>query len=135
MKLAEIKNCLIDQFFTETSDGVLQEQLVPIFESIGTSLGIDLKPDQQTALSDKTVQSADPSKAFKRFTDGRVAMLTIFEDDHAIFATVRAGTQIKLVDLTTSPIVEKAGNLLAVKTALRQAKNRNDEVFFNIMIN
>ena len=138
MKLAEIKTSLIDQFFTEDSAGVSQDQMDPIFESLGKTIGLDLNSERLVLLQQQTNQSNDPSKAFKRFTEGRVALLMIIEEDGAasntILAAVRSGTLVRIADLTISPIMEKDGGLAAVKNALRQAKNRNDEVFFNITV-
>jgi len=138
MKLSELKVGLIEQFFTENSNGVSQDLLDPIFESTGKSLGIDLNPERLTALFQQSNQSSDPNKAFKRFTEGRISILTILEEDgihkNAIFAAVRSGTSVKVINLTSTPLVEKLGDLAAVKSALRQAKNRNDEIFFNIAI-
>lgn len=133
MKLSEIKSSIIEQYFSENDNGVSQDQVDSIFESLGRSLGIVL----DSALLESN-ESADPSKAFKRFTEGRVAMLTIMEEDgmskNALFAAVRYGTSVKITNLTAETIVEKTGDLAAVKSALRQAKKRNDEVFFNITI-
>jgi sugar diacid utilization regulator len=135
MKLSEIKTSLIDQFFTEGSIGVPQDQLDPIFESIGKNVGLDLNSERLVILQEKSNQSNDPSKAFKRFTDGRVSLLTIVEEDsNVILAAVRSGTSIRIADLTITPITERDGSLLSVKNALRQAKNRNDDVFFNIIV-
>jgi len=137
MKLSEIKTSLIDQFFTDGSQGVPLDQLDTVFESIGNAIGVDLSSERLTLLQhQQSNQSNDPSKAFKRFTEGRISMLTIVEEDgmNAIFAAVRSGTSVKIMDLTVNPLVEKNSNLLGVKNAIKQAKNRNDEVFFNITI-
>jgi hypothetical protein len=137
MKLSEIKTGLIDQFFTDGSQGVPLDQLDTVFESIGNAIGVDLSSERLTLLQhQQSNQSNDPSKAFKRFTEGRISMLTIVEEDgmNAIFAAVRSGMSVKIVDLTITPLVERESGLLAVKNAIKQAKNRNDEVFFNITI-
>jgi hypothetical protein len=138
MKLAEIKMSLIDHFFNEGSNGIPQDQLDVIFESVGKTIGLDLNSEKLAVLQDKSNQSSDPSKAFKRFAEGRIALLTIVEEDdsalNAIFLAIRAGTSVKIIDLTESPINERDGGLLGVKGALRQAKNRNDDVFFNIIV-
>lgn len=138
MKLSEIKLSLIEHFFSENSNGISKNLLDPIFESLGRSMKIDLSPEVIFEISQKTANdSQDPGKAFKKFTDGRLNILTILEEDgsntNAIFTAVRAGTHIKFSDLTTSPIVEKVGNLAMIKDALKQAKNRNDEVYFTII--
>lgn len=136
MKLSEIKSGIIEQFFTESANGVSQDQVDSIFESLGKSLGLDLNFDFTSLMESN--ESADPSKAFKRFTEGRVAMLTIMEEDgmqkNALFAAVRYGALVKITNLAAESIIEKTGDLAAVKNALRQAKNRNDDVFFNITI-
>ena len=135
MKLSEIKTSLIDQFFTDGAVGVAQDQLDPIFESLGKAISIDLNSERLVLLQEQSSQSNDPSKAFKRFTDGRVSLLTIIEEDgNAILAAVRSGTHVRISDLTVSPPDERDGGLLSVKNALRQAKNRNDDVFFNIIV-
>jgi hypothetical protein len=138
MKLSEIKSGLIETYFTDGSIGVPQDELDAVFESLGRTIGLDLNSERLTTLFQASNQSSDPSKAFKRFTEGRLAILTIVEEDgtnaNAIFAAVRSGTQVKISDLTITPIAEKAGGLLAVKNALRSAKKRNDDVFFNITI-
>ena len=138
MKLAEIKVGIIEQFFTDIAVSVSQDQLYPIFESIGKTVGLDLNDEKLTILFHASNQSSDPSKAFKRFTEGRTALLTIMEEDgvnkNAIFAAVRSGKTVKIADLTVTPIAEKSGNLAAVKNALRQAKNLDDEIFFNITV-
>jgi len=134
LKLADIKSFMIEQFFAESTNGVSHDKLDGIFESLGTSLKVDLSADRLT--DSQTNDSQDPSKAFKRFTEGRVAMLTIMEEDgmnkNALFAAVRYGTKVMIANLTTEMITEKTGDLAAVKSALKQAKARNDEVFFTI---
>lgn len=136
MKLNEIKNCLIEQFFTEESNGVSLDKLDSIFESMGNHLKIDLSAERLASIHSQTNQSSDVGKAFRKFTDGRVSILTIVEEfdskTNAIFTAIRSGTSIIMSDLTSTIIVEKNGALLAVKNALKQAKNRNDEIFFNI---
>jgi hypothetical protein len=137
MKLAEIKSSIIESFFTEDSAGVPQDQLDPVFESIGKTVGLDLNSEKLALLSQSSNQSSDPSKAFKRFTEGRVAILAIIEEDgmvqNAIFAAVRSGMNTKVSDLTNAAINEKNGGLADVKSALRQAKDRNEDVIFNII--
>jgi len=137
LKLAEIKSGLIGTFFTEDSAGVPHDQIDPIFESIGKSIGLDLGSDKLTVLAQTSNQSSDPSKAFKRFTEGRISILTIYEEDglkqNVIFVAVRAGTQAKSMDLT-SPLREATAGLGSVKNALRQAKNRNEDIVFNLII-
>lgn len=139
MRLAEIKVGLVDKFFTDAANGVSGDQLDAIFESIGKTVGLELTADTLTSLSqNNTNQSGDPSKAFKRFTEGRIALLTVMEEDgshsNAIFAAVRYGKTVKIADLTVSPLAEKNGDLAAVKNALRQAKNLNEDIFYNITV-
>jgi len=138
MKLSEIKTSLIEQFFVDSSAGVPEDKLDEIVESIGHSLNVTLSSDVQSVLSQQSSHSSDPSKAFKRFTEGRLSILTVLEEDgshaNAIFAAVRVGRAIKIADLTVTPVTEKSADLNAVKQALRQAKNLNDDSYFNIVI-
>jgi hypothetical protein len=137
MKLAEIKVALIQQFFKECDNGVDQNKVAEVFESLSKKLNADL-----TMLSEGISEemhsgnSSEPSKAFKKFTEGRKALLTINEDEGrktmSLFAAVRVGTEVMYCDLTKEMIEEKKGNLLTIKQALRQSKNVNDEVYFNI---
>ena len=140
MKLAEIKTALIDQFFSKQSPGIDRTQIEPIFVNLGKTLKVDLS---ELASDDATVvteseqgSSSDPSKAFKRFTDGRRALLSINEDDGfkklAIFAAVRVGKSVVYENLTADERTHKKGDLAAIKQALRQAKNLNDDVYFTI---
>ena len=137
MKLFEIKSGLIEQYFDENADGISSEKLEAVFESLGKSMNVDLSPASIQSI-ELNNQSSDPSKAFKRFTEGKMSILSISEEDgatqHSIFAAVRVGTTVKIANLTTSPIVEKAGDLSAVKHALRQSKNINEDVVFSISI-
>lgn len=138
MKLSEIKVGLVERFFANRSAGVTQDQLGSIFEQISKSTNVGLGVEFLSQLIQEANQSSDPSKAFKRFTDGRVAFLSVFEEEAgqntAIFAAVRVGTIVKLSDLTLTPLTEKIADLGAVKSALRQAKNLNDEIFYHITV-
>ena len=139
MKLAEIKTALVSQFFKSSDNGIPQLEVSAVFESLSKHLDADL-----TSLAEQEVEqelnasgnSSDPSKAFKRFTDGRRALLTINEDDgqssRAIFAAIRVGTKVMYSNLTTDPRVEQKGNLASVKQALKQAKNINEDIYFKI---
>jgi hypothetical protein len=137
MKLSEIKVQLIQTFFTEDLVGVPSDQIDEIFESLGKLANIDLSLDKFLNISQNSIQSADPSKAFKKFTEGKISLITITEDDgsrsNVIFAAVRTGKTVFYVDLTKSMITEKQCDFSTVKQAIRQAKNINDDVYYNIM--
>jgi hypothetical protein len=141
MKLSEIKTALVDKFFSKQANGVSRTEIEPVFIDLGKSLKSDLT---ELANNDATTvvieseqgSSSDPSKAFKRFTEGRNALLSICEDDGfkkmVIFAAVRVGTGIVYEDLTVAERVIKKGDLASIKSALRQAKNLNEDAYFNI---
>lgn len=140
MKLDEIKTALVDKFFSKQAAGVSRTEIEPVFLSLGDFLKIDLS---ELASNDETIvteaeqgSSSDPSKAFKRFTEGRTALLSICEDDgfktNVIFAAVRIGKSVVYEDLTVENRVIKKGDLAKIKTAIRQAKNLNDEAYFVI---
>lgn len=141
MKLSEIKTALVDKFFSKQAAGVNRTEIEPIFTNLGKFLNADLS-DINAELDDDIVvesdqgSSNDPSKAFKRFTEGRTALLSICEDDGfkkmVIFAAVRIGTNVVYEDLTVDERVMKKGDLASVKSALRQAKNLNEYAYFNI---
>lgn len=140
MRLEELKIALIDQFFSKQSAGVNRNDIEPTFVGLGKFLKADLT---ELASSDATVvleaeqgSSNDPSKAFKRFTEGRKALLSICEDDGikkmVIFAAVRIGKNVVYEDLTVDNRVIKSGDLASIKSALRQAKNLNEDIYFTI---
>lgn len=140
MKLNEIKTALVDKFFSKQASGVSRTEIEPVFISLGKSLKADLT-DISTTEDDVVVESeqgssSDPSKAFKRFTEGRTALLSICEDDGfkkmVIFAAVRIGSGVVYEDLTVDDRVIKKGDLASIKSALRQAKNLNEDAYFNI---
>lgn len=137
MRLEELKFALVEQFFKVSDNGVKVDQLFDVFVSLGKHLKADV-----TTLADKGAggnTSADPSKAFKMFTNGKTALLSIIEEpgvgasDMAIFAAVRVGKAVYMIDLTAEGKHEKKGDLAAVKQALRQAKNLNDDAYFSIV--
>lgn len=139
MRLEEIKTALIEHFFSKQSAGVNRDLIEPIFVELGKNLNEDLS---EMAVEDTTTaveaqgSSADPSKAFKRFTEGRKALLSICEEDgfktNVIFAAVRIGKSVVYEDLTVENRAIKNGDLAKIKTAIRQAKNLNDEAYFVI---
>lgn len=138
MRLEEIKTALIEHFFSKQSAGVNRDMIEPVFVELGKKLNEDLS---EMAVDDSVVveaqgSSADPSKAFKRFTEGRKALLSICEEDgfktNVIFAAVRVGKNVFYEDLTVDTRVAKKGDLATIKTAIRQAKNLNDEAYFVI---
>lgn len=139
MKLIEIKTALVDKFFSKQAVGVSKTEIDPVFMNLGKFLKADLT---ELAINDDAIveseqgSSSDPSKAFKRFTEGRTAMLSICEDDGfkkiVIFAAVRVGSGIVYEDLTVDERVTKRGDLASIKTALRQAKNLNEDAYFTI---
>ena len=137
MKLHEIKFNIIDKFFCENSNGISVNILSPIYESIGRAMNIELTPGNMVELSKNVTESHDISKAFKKFTDSKLNILTILEEDgnniNAIFMALRIGSKVMITDLTTESLSEKTGNLSMVKDALKQAKARNDETYFSII--
>jgi hypothetical protein len=142
MRLNEIKVALIEQFFSDHHLGISRDKIEEVFVALGKKLQVDLS---ELASSDPTVIveaeqgiSSDPSKAFRRFTEGRIALLMINEDDgvdkRVIFAAVRVGRQVIYEVLTAEERVAKIGDLAAVKQALRQSKNINDDVYYTLKI-
>ena len=135
MRLAEIKIGLIEQFFAENANGISGEPLTAIFETLGKSMKLDLT---EFDLEKHDNRSSDPSKAFKRFTEGKTSVLMINEDDGAklntIFIAIRNGKSVKIANLTTDPISEKMGDLSAVKAALRQAKTIDEDIIFDLTV-
>lgn len=140
MKLNEIKIALIDKFFSKEAVGVNKVDIEPVFISLGEFLNVDLSKlvsnDTAIVVESEQVSSNDPSKAFKRFTEGRTALLSICEDDGfnkmVIFAAARIGSKIVYEDLTTDERAIKPGDLSSIKSALRQAKNLNEDIHFII---
>ena len=134
MKLSEIKNTLIDTFFTENSNGVTKVTLSVILESIGRKLNLDLSSSFLTEMSES--KSNDPSKAFKKFTEGRVTVLTIDEEDgsdvRTIFAAIRYGTKIYSANMTTDPITESVSDFKTIKSIIRQSKTINEDIVYEI---
>lgn len=142
MKLNEIKTALIQQFFSKHANGVSRAEIEPVFVELGNFLKADLR---ELASNDETIvtesesdqgSSNEPSKAFKRFTEGRRALLSICEDDGlkkmVIFAATRVGKHVVYEDLTIESREIKKGDLASIKSALRQAKNMNEDVYFNV---
>lgn len=139
MKLIEIKSALVDKFFSKQAVGVNKTEIDPVFVNLGSFLKSDLSEmatDDGSTIESEQGSSNDPSKAFKRFTEGRTAMLSICEDDGfkkmVIFAAVRVGTAVVYEDLTGQERVIKKGNLASIKSAIRQAKNLNEDAYFTI---
>jgi hypothetical protein len=139
MKLNEIKTALVDKFFSKQASGVSRTEIEPVFISLGKSLKADLtdiSTEDAIVVESEQGSSSDPSKAFKRFTEGRTALLSICEDagfkKMVIFAAVRIGSGVVYEDLTVDDRVIKKGDLASIKSALRQAKNLNEDAYFNI---
>ena len=136
MKLTELKTALIEQFFKNTGPGVELADLTKVYEALDAHLKLKIR----SALTEQVRRSeisSDPSKAFKKFTDGRQALLLICEDDEikklAIFAAVRQGKKVAFSDLTAEGQAPRTGDLAAIKDALRQAKNLNDDAYFSVL--
>lgn len=140
MRLDELKVALIQQFFKSSDNGIEQDKVAEVFESLAKKLNADLTQlSEQEEVEDSEMHSgvsSEPSKAFRKFTEGRKALLTINEDEGrktmSLFAAVRVGTEVMYCDLTTETREEKKGNLASIKQALRQAKNLNEDIYFNI---
>lgn len=140
MKLSELKTALVDKFFSKQAAGVSKTEIEPVFISLGKFLEADItdltNDDDIIVTESDQGSSSDPSKAFKRFTEGRTAMLSICEDDGlkkmVIFAAVRVGTNVVYEDLTVDKRIMKKGNLTSIKNALRQAKNVSEDAYFSI---
>ena len=136
MKLAEIKLGLIEQHFSSNCNGISGEALSIIFESLGKSVNLDLSREKLTRR--QTTRSSDPSKAFKKFTEGRNAVMSIIDEDdetlNTLFVAIRTGKSVKIANLTTDPITEKVSDLRSVRDALRQAKSFNEDIIFELAI-
>lgn len=140
MKLDEIKTALVDKFFSKQAAGVSRTEIEPVFLSLGDFLKVDLSEltsnDETIVTEAEQGSSSDPSKAFKRFTEGRTALLSICEDDGfkkmVIFAAARQGKAVVYEDLTVDDRSPKKGDLASIKSALRQAKNLNEDIYFVI---
>jgi hypothetical protein len=132
MKLAEIKVALIEQFFAVNSNGVNGEDLNNIIIALGKSVSIQLTEQKVIQVYANANQSNDPSKAFKRFTEGDSSLLTIADTRGTLFTAIRDGKTIKVANLTTDPISEDVGNFGIVKQALKQAKIIDEDIIFAI---
>jgi len=140
MKLSELKTALVDKFFSKQANGINKTKIDPVFVELGKFLSADLhdltSSDDSIVVESEQGSSSDPSKAFKRFTEGRTTLLSICEDDGfkkmVIFAAVRVGTNVVYEDLTIDERVMKKGDLASIKSALRQAKNLNEDAYFHI---
>ena len=132
MKLIDLKAALVEYFFKPEDLGVNDDQVVAVVNKMAARLNIDV---EDMLAADLRVHGnlSDPSKAFKKFTEERRALLVITdEDDRAIFVALRSGNEIWYKNLTVKAGAELRGSLLIIKTALRQGKNRNDDINFNI---
>lgn len=131
MKLAELKSSLVEQFFDSASSGVTIDKLQEIYSKLRASQGATELLESLGTGS----HSNEPSKAFAQFTRERDAVISIIEEDgmqkKAIFSASKRGTQISYMVLTQEAQEVKKSDLKAIKAALRQAKNLNDEVDFH----
>ena len=136
MKLAEIKLGLIEQHFSSNSNGIKGEALNLILEQLGQSLNIDTSAKKLSTLQES--RSNEPSKAFKKFTEGDCSMMSIIDDEDGtpstLFVAVRTGKTVKIANLTTDPINEKISDLKTVREALKQAKNFNEDIIFETAV-
>ena len=132
MKLSDIKIALIEQFFTANSRGVKGEALDKILIVLGKSISVNLSESKLQNIVANSNQSNDPSKAFKKFTEGDSSLLTIADDEGTVFAAIRTGKTIKIANLTTDPITEKMSDFLSVKHALKQSKLIDEDINFFI---
>lgn len=140
MRLEELKSALVEQFFSDSTNGVKLDQLESIFKQLGEQLKSDLaclvNHEVDLAESRNEGTSAEPSKAFKKFTDGRRSVLAIIEgdgsDSRAIFAAARSGKKIAIMNLTNEEKVSTNSDLASIKAALKQAKNHSDDAYFSI---
>jgi hypothetical protein len=137
VKLSEIKVALIDQFFSKHAAGVSNTEIDQVFEDLGKLLKRDLTDlTSDEIVTEAEGSSSDPSKAFKKFIDGKTALLSICEDDGfkkmVIFAAARSGKSVVYEDLTLEERSPKKGDLSTIKNALRQAKKLNDEIYYTI---
>jgi hypothetical protein len=132
MKLSELKSALIEQFFPDHLGGV------------SANLSDEILGELLSTLAESTVElsnltSRDPGKAFHAFIQGKNSTLTIIDEESGkpmlLFAAARAGKTVTTVNLTTEDRKQRQSDLVTVKQALRQAKNRNDEIYFSISHN
>jgi hypothetical protein len=135
MKLSDIKIALIEQYFTVNSNGVNGEALDNILIAICKNVNVSLTESKIKLIEANSNQSNDPFKAFKRFTEGDSSLLTISDEDGSLFSAVRVGKSIRIANLTTDPIDEKDSDFSSVKSALKQAKQIDEEIIFSITTN
>lgn len=145
MRLEELKNALIEQFFKDSKIGVDKDKIYDILVSLRKCLGVpdpkDLSEREAAPeikfLEKEGSHSNDSTKAFAAFIKGRESTLSIIEEDgiklRSIFTAARVGKNIYYVDLTDKEYEEKKGDLATIKQALRQAKKINDDVYFSIV--
>lgn len=139
MRLEDLKLALIEQFFKNSKNGVDKDKISEVLVSLRCNIKNNKEQTADDVLFLERVgpTSSDPTKAFALFIKGRESTLSIMEEDgikvRSIFAAARIGKDIYFANLTESPFIQKKGNLAAIKQALRQAKNINDEVYFSIV--
>ena len=136
MKLAEIKLGLIEQHFSSNSNGIKGEALNLILEQLGQSLSIDTSANKRSTLQES--RSNEPSKAFKKFTEGDCSMMSIIDSEDGVpstlFVALRTGKTVKIANLTADPITEKISDLKTVREALKQAKNFDEDIIFETVV-
>jgi 6-phosphogluconolactonase (cycloisomerase 2 family) len=132
MKLSEIKIALIDQFFAVNCNGIVGEALNKIIATLSKDINVPLSEQQVNVICAGANTSNEPSKAFKRFTEGDSSLLTISDSNGTLYAAVRDGKTIKVANLTTDPISEELSGFATVKQALKQAKLIDEDIIFSI---
>ena len=126
MKLNEIKNRLIEAFFSAKGDGMSETELASTVQSL--SKLIELDPSD---LLEGACQEFDDSLiAYRQLSKGDAALGYVCDGDMILFVMVRKGKNLACINLTAPNKVERHCTFRDVREAFNEAGELDGNIVF-----
>lgn len=129
MKLADIKQKLIEAYFTSAGEGVTEVELEAYTAEALKLLNAD---SYQSALETDLVEHEDPTLAYRALMKGDCSLGYVLDEDQALYVVARNGKKFSSVNLTSPNKAVRLCTLREIREAFLQAPEHSAGAMFKV---
>lgn len=129
MKLADIKQRMIDAYFTSAGQGVTEEQLEQFTSEL---LKLVNAEELQSLLENDLSEHGDPTLAYRALMKDDCSFGYVLDEEEALYVVARHGKKFAAVNLTSPNRAVRPCSLREVREAFLQAPEHSSSVIFKV---
>lgn len=129
MKLADIKQRLIDAYFTSAGQGVTEAQLDEFTSELFRLINAE---ELQAKLESDLIEHEDPTLAYRALMKDDCSLGYVLDEDQALYVVARRGKKFAAVNLTSPNRAIRPCTLREVRDAFLQAPEHSDSAIFKV---